>query len=202
MGVPVISRIATCRPEHEISTQEAAERISARTGDGRLIAAIARGSRINRRSTAIRAAEIGSLGSIGRRNDVYRELAPPLAVEVSKSVTRDAYLRPIGLVVASSCTGYMVPGWDVDIVEQLCLSHDLVRLPLTQAGCSGGVLALARAADHVRLHPEVSALAVSVELCSLAFHSDGTPSNLIASLIFGDGAGAALLEAGAVSGPR
>ena len=200
MGSPVISRVATCRPVNAINTQQAAEWIAARAGNARLVGAIAKGSRIERRNTAVGPAEIARLGTIELRNDLYRELAPPLAVEVSKSVTRESHHHPISLVVASSCTGYMVPGWDVDIVEQLCLSQDVVRLPLTQAGCSGGALALARAVDHVRLHPEASALAVSVELCSLAFHPDGAPDNLIASLIFGDGAGAALIEADTGSG--
>src|SRR4029079_3869523 len=39
-----------------------------------------------------------------------------------------------------------------------------------------------------------AALAVAVELCSLAFHPGGDDGNLTASLIFGDGARGALLE--------
>ena len=43
-------------------------------------------------------------------------------------------------------------------------------------------LALARAADHLRVHPEQDALVVSAELCSLAFHPDLEPGNLMSVL--------------------
>jgi alkylresorcinol/alkylpyrone synthase len=88
----------------------------------------------------------------------------------------------------------MVPGWDVFVAEELKLPRELVRLPITQAGCAGGLLSIAQAAEYVRAHPTRSAAAVAVELCSLAFHADPEPGNLVSALLFGDGAGAALLE--------
>jgi alkylresorcinol/alkylpyrone synthase len=146
---------------------------------------------------------VRDLGSIAERNSVYRRVAPGLAVEAARQAVVSAQgTRPPGLLVTSSCTGYMVPGWDVTVAQELRLPADLVRLPLTQAGCSGGVLALSRAADYVRGHPERSALVVAVELCSLAFHPNGETGNLVSALLFGDGAGAAVIEAGDASGLR
>ena len=88
----------------------------------------------------------------------------------------------------------MVPGWDVQIVQKLGLSLNTVRLPITESGCAGGVVAISRAADYLRLHPAQKALAVAAEICSLAFHPMVESGNLTSALIFGDGAGAALLE--------
>jgi predicted naringenin-chalcone synthase len=88
----------------------------------------------------------------------------------------------------------MVPGWDVPLVQELRLSLNTARLPITQAGCAGGVLAIARAVDYVRAHPTQDALVVAAEVCSLAFHPYTEPGNLTSALIFGDGAGAALIE--------
>jgi alkylresorcinol/alkylpyrone synthase len=132
------------------------------------------------------------LGRVEERNRRYRELAPPLAADVASAAA--AGEDGIGCLVSVSCTGYSVPAWDVRLVREMQLSPHVQRLPITEAGCAGGVVALARAADYVRLHRAQRALAVSVELCSLAFHADPEPGNLTSTLIFGDGAAAALLE--------
>ena len=193
---PRITSIAVAQPPHWIEQSEAALSIGAATGDARRAASLARGSQIRRRAIALPGAEVAALGSIESRNRVYSELAPALAVEASANALR-CHVTPasIGAVVASSCTGYMVPGWDVTLVQELSLCPELRRLPVTQAGCAGGVLALAQATDFVRLHPDRASLAVAVELCSLAFHARaGDPGNLTSALIFGDGAGAALIE--------
>jgi alkylresorcinol/alkylpyrone synthase len=94
----------------------------------------------------------------------------------------------------------MVPAWDFQVRKDCNLPADVVRVPITQAGCSGGGLAIARAAEYLQTHPRRSALAVSVELCSLAFQADCDPGNLVSTLLFGDSAGAALLEVDAPDG--
>lgn len=198
-----ITRTCAVHPPYWVSRDEAVARISAATGEARRAEAIARGSGIERRATSIPPSEVGALGSIAERNAIYRSVAPGLALEAAREALDCAKeAGPPGLLITSSCTGYMVPGWDVTVAQELCLPHDLVRLPLTQAGCSGGALALSRAADYLRVHPDRSALVVAVELCSLAFHPDGAAGNLVSALLFGDGAGAALLETGDLDGLR
>ena len=102
----------------------------------------------------------------------------------------------IQCIVTSSCTGYTAPSWGVGLAEAVGLPRDATRLPITEAGCAGGAVAIARAADHLRARGGTGALAASVELCSLAFHPGGGDGNLTSTLIFGDGAGAALLRTG------
>ncbi|MGH2610080.1 MAG: type III polyketide synthase, partial [Tepidiformaceae bacterium] len=129
------------------------------------------------------------------RNDVYHQHAPSLAAEACRQVIgRDA--NGVRSLVTSSCTGYTVPSLAVDLVDRLGLCGDTARLPITEAGCAGGVVAIARAADFIAAHPGSSALAAAVELCSLSFHKSEDEGVLTANLIFGDGAGAALLEEG------
>ena len=105
----------------------------------------------------------------------------------------DFHPQSVSMVVTSSCTGYMIPGIDVHIARELGLSSATARLPITEAGCAGGVVAIARAFDYLRLHPCASALVVATELCSLAFHAEREEGNLVSALLFADGAGAALL---------
>ena len=126
---------------------------------------------------------------------MYREHAPGLALEAARKVLEPAVAGSTRGLVSTSCTGYHLPGWGAELVECLRLSCDVARLPITEAGCAGGVVALARAADLLRTGPG-AALAVACELCSLAFHAGGDDGNLTSSLIFGDGAGAALLQTG------
>lgn len=107
----------------------------------------------------------------------------------------------IGLLVVSSCTGFVLPGVDVHLAAHLGLRGDLRRMPLTHFGCAGGAAGLALASDWVRAHAGERALVVAVEVPSLTFRpADTSPDNLLSTLVFGDGAGAAVLRGGAEPG--
>jgi predicted naringenin-chalcone synthase len=100
----------------------------------------------------------------------------------------------IDLVITVSCTGYIVPSLDVYLSDALGFRPDVVRLPLTELGCSGGAAALAAAHRHLTGFPDDTVLVVAVEVPSLSFQpSDQSADNLTACLVFGDGAGAAVM---------
>jgi alkylresorcinol/alkylpyrone synthase len=191
---------AVAHPEYRVAQEEAARRIGEASGDQRRTAAIARGTRIETRSVILAAETIRGLGSIEARNRIYAEHAPRLALAAVRGLETDIGLEDADMLVTTSCTGYMVPGWDVVLVEEINLKQTAVRLPITEAGCSGGVTALARATDYLCAHPGSRALVVAVEICSLAFHPDSEAGNLTSALLFGDGASAALLESGTSPG--
>jgi alkylresorcinol/alkylpyrone synthase len=195
-----IASVGVAHPEHRISQADAARRIGLQAGDARRVAALARGTCIDQRAIALAPDAIECLTSSGMRNDIYRKLAPALALEAARKVLRDEAAADIACLVTSSCTGYSSPSWGVGLVRDCALPSTTMRLPITEAGCAGGAVALARAADHLRAHGGGDALAVSVELCSLAFHRGGDVGNITSGLIFGDGAGAALLQTGAGPG--
>src|SRR5678815_1714000 len=74
------------------------------------------------------------------------------------------------------------------------------RIPITEAGCSAGALGISIAAQLAQLG--VTTLVVAVELCSLTLcQEDRTRTNLVASVLFGDGAAAAVVAPDA-SGPE
>jgi alkylresorcinol/alkylpyrone synthase len=191
-----LTHLGVAHPRHRIGQEEAARRIGEATGESRRVAAIARGTRIRERATVLSPDMIGDLGSIEARNQVYQCYAPELAVQASRQALAQTPAKPVGFLSTSSCTGYMIPGLDVEVARRLCLAPTTAHLPITEAGCSGGVVALARTADFLRVHPGDSGLAVAAEICSLAFHPRSEAGNLTSALLFGDGAGAALLETG------
>lgn len=191
-----ISGIDVAHPPVRLTQTEAARAIGAHAPDPRRVAALARSTQIDQRAIALTPDEVLALGAAGARNDVYQSIAPGLAVDAARGVLGEAAVSDIACLVTSSCTGYSVPSWGIDLVEAFRLPPRAVRLPITESGCAGGVVALARAVDHLRTRPGESGLAVAVELCSLAFHPGGDDGNLTSTLIFGDGAGAALLQTG------
>jgi alkylresorcinol/alkylpyrone synthase len=130
------------------------------------------------------------------QNDRYREIARAAAVDVSRRALETARLAPadVGAVVSVSCTGFMIPALDAYVADALGLGPRLMRLPLTESGCAGGVVGLARAADWLRVHPDRAALVVAVELSSLTFQRwDRSSTNVVSTAIFGDGGAAVAL---------
>ncbi|HEY6537718.1 MAG TPA: type III polyketide synthase, partial [Candidatus Dormibacteraeota bacterium] len=133
---------------------------------------------------------------LGERMRVYREEAPRLGQMAAREALAEADVRAdqIDVLLTVSCTGYMVPALDVGLAAGLGLRSDVIRLPLTELGCSGGGAALAAAHRHLRLEPRQRVLVVCVELCSLTFQpGDTSVDNMTAALVFGDGAAAAVL---------
>jgi alkylresorcinol/alkylpyrone synthase len=191
-----ITNVAVAHPPHRLTADEAVRRIGLGIGELRRVAAIARGTCIDQRAIALPPEQIERLKGTGARNDVYRRVVPAIALEAARGAIGEADPRDIACLVTSSCTGYSIPSWSVRLCRECGLRPETMRLPITEAGCAGGAVALARAAEHLQAKRGTSALVVAAELCSLAFHFSGDAGNITSTLIFGDGAGAALLQHG------
>ena len=130
------------------------------------------------------------------QNDRYREIACRAATDLSRRALERAEIAPseVGLVVSVSCTGFMIPAVDAYVADALRMGPRLVRLPITESGCAGGVVALARARDYLCRHPEQAALVLGIEFASLTFQRwDRSATNVVSTAIFGDGAAAVVL---------
>jgi len=141
--------------------------------------------------------------SPGEQAQRYAAEATPLAITaVERALAQPGAARDdIGLIVVASCTGFVLPGIDVHLINHLGLRRDIRRMPFMHFGCAGGAAALSWASDWVRSHPRESALVVAVEVPSLTFRpSDTSADNLLSVLVFGDGAGAAVIGADVATG--
>ena len=130
------------------------------------------------------------------QNQRYREAACRAGAEVAGRALEASGLSPseIDLVVSVSCTGFMIPAVDAHVANALSLGPRLARLPITESGCAGGVVGLARAADYLAARPDRAALLVALEFSSLTFQRwDRSPTNVVSTAIFGDGGAAAVL---------
>ena len=135
----------------------------------------------------------------------YQEHAVRLGRQVACESLSRAGMKPadIDLIITVSCTGVMIPSLDAHLINDLGFRSDVRRLPITELGCAAGAAALSRAWEYLRAFPEATALIVAVELPSLTFQrANVSQANLISSVLFGDGAAAAVVTGRPAHGPR
>ncbi len=139
--------------------------------------------------------------SLEDRMRVFHQQAPKLALEAIHNcldkvpdISRDRITH----LLAVSCTGLAAPGLDLMLMQALELPAYTHRSCLYFMGCYAALHALKQADAICKADPQAVVLLVCVELCSLHFQKDETPDNLAASLLFSDGAAAALLTGAAV----
>ncbi len=128
------------------------------------------------------------------RNADYHAAAVELALRACRSALGRSGLGAdeIDVLIDVSCTGIAIPALDVSLAPLLGLRRDVRRIPITESGCAGGALAIGLADSLARAGHRI--LLVAVELCSLSLvHGDRSRTNLVASLLFGDGAAAAVV---------
>jgi len=131
-----------------------------------------------------------------QQTDAYLEHARVLARKVCCAALERSGIAPldIGLVIGVSCTGVVLPSLDAELIPLIGLRAEVARLPITELGCGGGVAGLARGLDYLRAYPQRSVLLFAVEIPSLTFQPDDrSVDNLVAAMVFADGAGAVVL---------
>ena len=170
--------------------------------DADLVRTLVERSGVETRSIVPTIEEVLGPSTFTARNDRYRAAATDLAVRACRLALDRASITPreIDVVIDVSCTGIMIPALDVRLVPALGLRRDVRRVPITESGCAAGALALGMASAFAERGLRV--LVVAVELCSLSLvQGDRSRTNLVASVLFGDGAAAAVVLPGG-RGPR
>ena len=130
--------------------------------------------------------------------DVYRDAAIRLSVQAATQALERASCdaEEVAGVVAVSSTGIMTPSLDSHVARALGLRPTVKRLPIFGLGCAGGVAGVARAAELSRALQGKPVLMVAVEICTATFQRrDISKSNVIATSLFADGAGAVVVRA-------
>lgn len=136
------------------------------------------------------------LGGFGEHNDVWIEVAVPMAEQAVSGVLEKAGLVPdqINLIASTTVTGLAVPSLEARLMNRLDFSKQTKRMPFFGLGCLGGVAGVNRVLDYLQGHPTEAAILLSIELCSLTIQrEDLSVANIISSGLFGDGCAAVLL---------
>ncbi|MDM8532068.1 type III polyketide synthase [Anaerolineales bacterium HSG25] len=134
--------------------------------------------------------------SAKKRNDLYLALARPLAVQLTTRLLKQANLAPTDIdhIILVSCTGFDTPGLEMALAAELGMKPTLRRSALIGMGCHAGLTAFDRAMLELSARPDSRVLVLAVELCMIHFQHGGKLDNMIASAIFADGLGGAIIE--------
>ncbi|MBK6848068.1 MAG: hypothetical protein IPG96_11225 [Proteobacteria bacterium] len=142
--------------------------------------------------------------SLAETSAAYIEAATTLCARATRALLERQGLAPdaIDRVIYVNTTGLATPSIDARLINLLGLRANVRRTPIWGLGCAGGVAGLSHAYQHVVGHPRERVLLCCAELCSLTLlRDDATTSNVVATALFADGAGAALIS-GAETGDR
>jgi len=208
-GDAFIAATATAVPEHAVTR----EHVKTYFGkvfplDGaRLEAmmAVVDHSEIRRRFCIFPVDELIRPRTLEQTTREYRDHAIRLGRDVARDCLARGGMRPedIDLILTVSCTGIMIPSLDAHLINDMGFRSNVRRLPITELGCAAGASAMAHAREFLRGFPGRNVLIVVVELPSLTFQRQNlSQANLISTILFGDGAAAALVVGRPRAGPR
>lgn len=184
-------------PEHRYRQEELTDALVGLIGlderGERLLRRIHAGCEVDHRYLALPIEEYAALADFGLTNDAFIAAAVDLGARALAGALDRAGLRPedLDLVISTTITGLAVPSLEARIAARLGLRPDVVRVPIVGLGCMAGAAGTGRLHDFLEGRPDGVAALVSVELCSLTVQrGDTSGANLVASGLFGDGAGA------------
>ena len=125
----------------------------------------------------------------------FEQHAGRLALRASQQALQQAGVQAseITHLVTVSCTGLVAPGFDIDLVQTLPLSHDTPRTHVGFMGCHGAMNGLRVADAFSRNDPTARVLLCATELCSLHYQYQGGADQIVANALFADGSAALVL---------
>lgn len=152
---------------------------------------------VDRRYSIFRPEEVFGGQTFAQRNRVYIERMLPLAEQALKSSLEKAGLEPDELtaLVTTSCTGITIPGLDAMLINRVGLRQDILRLPVFQMGCAGGVAGTIYAKQLLAGADPGCAAVLSFESPVTTLQpNDHSMANMVSAAIFGDGVACAIVS--------
>ncbi|HEV7231078.1 MAG TPA: type III polyketide synthase [Bacteroidia bacterium] len=129
--------------------------------------------------------------SLEKRMALYRDKIVPLSCKAIDALFHSTTVIPADVthLIAVSCTGMFAPGLEFMIAGHYDLQHT-EKSALNFLGCYAALKAMKQAHYIAQSNPDACILVVCAELCSLHFHPSREDEDLIANLLFADGASA------------
>jgi alpha-pyrone synthase len=210
--LPIIESIAIGTPETMVSQRDAAKFVASLPHldkNRSRIEELYQNTRIDARQLALDVTSDEAIvlsqrsGTIEERMALFQAAAVPLARRVAAdaiaSATQaspsDDIKNDIRMVVFVSSTGFVGPGVDAFLIEQLGLRRDTARTTVSFMGCAAAMNGLRVSCDHVRAYPTHKVLLVCLELSSVNAAFTDTINDVITHSIFGDGCAAVVIGA-------
>lgn len=204
--------ICVASPPYKVLQLKAADELKKRMVNrpavARLIDSVSNHSGIDSRYIVISDAEDSSSSKFFTSGNSHIKPGTKLRMEEyekwSKLLTADAVMKlfsktkfhpeKINRLITISCTGFFAPGLDLHLVNEFNIPAAVKRTHIGFMGCSASIIGFNSVLEAINSAKgtETNILLVSVELCSLHLQTEPTNDNILANLIFADGAAAAL----------
>jgi len=97
----------------------------------------------------------------------------------------------IDRIITITCTGFFAPGLDYELIKEFNISPSVKRTNIGFMGCAASLVGVNSVWEAMKQQGNENILMVSVELCSLHLQTEPTRDNILANMIFADGAAAA-----------
>jgi len=155
------------------------------------------GAQVGRRYAIMPPEEVFTKTSFEEKNDLYKAAAKTYGKQVLENALDKASWKAESLdyIITVSCTGIMIPSLDAYLINELNLKQNIIRLPITEMGCVGGVSAMIYAYQFLKSNPGKRAAIVAFESPTATFqYEDKSMVNIVSSAIFGDGAACVLMS--------
>jgi predicted naringenin-chalcone synthase len=102
----------------------------------------------------------------------------------------------INRLITISCTGFYAPGLDYYLIQKFNLPKSIKRTNIGFMGCSAALNGINSVWEVLNSSNEknITTLLVAVEICSIHLQTQATRDNILANMIFSDGASAVLFS--------
>lgn len=132
--------------------------------------------------------------TVEKRMTLYKEKIMPLAVNAIDKLLQQTDIKPSDIthIITVSCTGLFAPGLEFLVSEHYGLQHT-EKLAVNFLGCYAAIKAIKHANYIAQANPQACILIVSAELCTLHFYPSDADEDMVANLLFADGAAAAFV---------
>jgi predicted naringenin-chalcone synthase len=134
--------------------------------------------------------------TLEQRMEMFQKKAPSLSVDAIRNCfNHKHHPKDITHLITVSCTGMSAPGLDLQVMELMDFQKNIFRTSINFMGCYAAIHALKLADVICKSDDKAQVVIVCTELCTLHFQREATMDNIASSLLFGDGAAAALITA-------
>lgn len=210
----MLINIATANPPYKVSqskaTEELKKRMAVRPAVARMIDAASVHSGIDFRYFIVPDGDEESAEKFysdngeyikpgtQRRMLEYEKWSKELTKTAVRKLLDESNVNPsqINRLITISCTGFFAPGLDHFLMTEFGIPLSARRTNIGFMGCAASLIGFNNVLETLKSsdEKEVNALLVSVELCSLHLQTEATRDNILANMIFADGAAAALFS--------
>lgn len=209
--------IATASPPFKVAQSYAASELKKRMGGtaaiSRMIDMAANQSGIDHRFFVIKDGEENASDKLFTKDGLhfspdtktrmteYEKWSIHLTKQVVKELAEKNKIDFNGIdrLITISCTGFFAPGLDYELIREFNISPRVKRTNIGFMGCAAALVGFNSVWEAMKQKDNENVLMVSVELCSLHLQTEPTRDNILANMIFADGAAAVYFSKNSIS---